>query len=47
MQPDGTRAYIAAGSENGVTVIDLKKLEIPGHIHTGQGPDGLGWAIRK
>ena len=47
MQPDGARAYVAVGSENGVTVIDLKTLEVAGHINTGRGPDGLGWADRN
>jgi YVTN family beta-propeller protein len=46
MQPDGSRAYVAVGSENGVTLIDLKTLEKTGHIETGPGPDGLGWATR-
>ena len=44
MQPDGSRAYVASG--NGVTVIDLKTLEIVGKVETGRGPDGLGWAVR-
>jgi len=47
MQPDGARAYVAVGSENGVTIIDLKTLEIAGHIKTGGGPDGLAWAVRN
>lgn len=47
MQPGGSRAYVAVGSENGVTVIDLKTLEPAGHIETGPGPDGLGWAVRN
>ena len=47
MQPDGSRAYVAVGSDNGVAVIDLKTLEVAGHIETGQEPDGLGWAIRN
>jgi DNA-binding beta-propeller fold protein YncE len=47
MQPDGARAYVAVGSEDGITVIDLKALEIAGHINTGRGPDGLGWAVRN
>jgi YVTN family beta-propeller protein len=47
MQPDGARAYVAVGSENGITVIDLKTLEVAGHIDTGRGPDGLGWAARN
>ena len=46
MQPDGSRAYVAVGSENGVTVIDLKTLEAAGHIETGPGPDGLCWAVK-
>ena len=44
MQPDGSKAYVAVGSENGVTVIDLKTIEAAGHIETGPGPDGLSWA---
>jgi YVTN family beta-propeller protein len=47
MQPDGSRAWVAVGSENGVTAIDLKTLEVAGHINTGRGPDGLGWAVRN
>jgi len=42
MQPDGSRAYVAIGSENGVTVVDLKTPEPAGRIETGPGPDGLG-----
>ena len=47
MQPDGTRAYVAVGSDNGVEVIDLQTLEVAGHIETGPGPDGLAWAVRN
>lgn len=47
MQPDGSRAYVAVGSDNGLTMIDLKTLEVAGHIETGPGPDGLGWSVRK
>ncbi len=47
MQPDGSRAYVAVGSQNGVAVIDLNTLEVAGHIETGRGPDGLGWAVRN
>ena len=46
MQPDGSRAYVAVGSKNGVTVIDLKTLEPAGLIETGLGPDGLAWAAK-
>lgn len=44
MHPDGSRAYVAVGSANGLAVIDLKTMEVTGHIETGPGPDGLGWA---
>jgi len=47
MQPDGARAYVAVGSEDGITVIDLKTLEVAGHIDSGPGPDGLAWAARN
>ncbi len=45
MQPNGAKAYVASG--NGVTVIDLKTMETAGHIETGPGPDGLGWAVKE
>jgi YVTN family beta-propeller protein len=47
MHPDGAHAYVAVGSENGVTIIDLKTLQTTGHIETGPGPDGLGWAVKE
>jgi YVTN family beta-propeller protein len=47
MHPDVSRAYVAVGSSNGVAVIDLKTLEVSGHVDTGRGPDGLGWADRS
>jgi YVTN family beta-propeller protein len=47
MQPDGARAYVAVGSENGLAVIDLNTLEVAGHIASGPGPDGLAWAVRN
>jgi YVTN family beta-propeller protein len=47
MQPDGSRAFVAVGSEDGITVIDLKTLDIVGHIDSGRGPDGLAWAVRN
>jgi DNA-binding beta-propeller fold protein YncE len=45
--PDGSRAYIAVSAKDEVAVVDLKKLEIVGHIPTGKGPDGLAWAAQK
>jgi YVTN family beta-propeller protein len=45
MQPDGARAYVACARDNYVAVIDLKTLEMVGHIDV-RGPDGLAWAVR-
>jgi DNA-binding beta-propeller fold protein YncE len=47
MDPDGTRAFIGCTADNYVAVVDLKKLEVTGHIDVGGGPDGLAWAARK
>jgi YVTN family beta-propeller protein len=47
MQPGGAKAYVAVGSENGVTIINLRTLEAAGHIETGPGPDGLSWAAKE
>jgi YVTN family beta-propeller protein len=46
MQPDGARAYVACGRDNYVAVIDLKTLELVGHIDVAS-PDGLAWAVRQ
>ena len=45
--PDGRRAYEACGPDNYVAVIDLKTLEVVGHIDAGGGPDGLAWAVQN
>ena len=45
MDTDGSRAFIGCTSDNYVSVINLKTLEIIGHIDLG-GPDGLAWAVR-
>lgn len=42
---DGSRAFIGCTGDNYVAVIDLKTLEVSGHIDI-KGADGLGWAIR-
>ena len=41
--PDGSVAYVAAGGENFVAIVDLKTLEPAGRIETGGGPDGMAW----
>ena len=47
MDPDGNRAFISCGPDNYVAVLDLKTLEVTGHIDVGGEPDGLAWAIRR
>lgn len=47
IQPDGARAYESCGPDNDVVVIDLKTLEVVGHIDAGGGPDGLAWAVEQ
>ena len=47
MQPDGSRAYISCGPDNYVAVLDLKTLEVTGHIDAGGEPDGLAWAVQQ
>jgi YVTN family beta-propeller protein len=45
MDDDGTRVFVGCTPDNYVAVIDLKTLELTGHINLG-GPDGLAWAVR-
>jgi len=47
VEPDGQRAYVAVTGANNIAVIDLKTLEVSSHISTGNGPDGMAWAVRK
>jgi YVTN family beta-propeller protein len=47
MQPDGTRAYVACTPDGYVAIVDLKSLEVTGHIDAGKEPDGLAWAVRR
>lgn len=46
MDPEGSRAFISCGPDNYVAVLDLKTLEVTGHIDVGGEPDGLAWAVR-
>jgi YVTN family beta-propeller protein len=46
MQPDGVRAFVACTPDDDVAVIDLKSLEVTGHIDAGRQPDGLAWVAR-
>ena len=45
--PDSSRAYVAQEGANDIAVIDLKTLTVTGHIASGNGPDGMAWAVRK
>jgi len=45
--PDGARAYVALERDNAVAIVDLKTLQQTGRISTGNGPDGMAWAVRK
>ncbi len=47
MQPDGTRAFVACTPDDYIAIVDLKSLEVTGHLDAGKQPDGLAWAIRK
>jgi YVTN family beta-propeller protein len=47
MQPDGARAYVSCTPDNYVAIVDLKSLEVTGHIDAGKQPDGLAWAVRE
>jgi YVTN family beta-propeller protein len=46
MDPEGGRAFIGCSPDNYVAVVDLKTLEVTGHIDVGGEPDGLAWAVR-
>lgn len=46
MDTDGSRAFIGCTGDNYIAIIDLKTLEVSGHINLG-GPDGLAWAVRQ
>jgi YVTN family beta-propeller protein len=46
MQPGGARAFVACTPDNYVAIVDLKSLEVTGHLDAGKGPDGMAWAVR-
>jgi YVTN family beta-propeller protein len=47
IEPDGSRAFVAASRDNFIAVIHLKTLAVVGKIPCGRGVDGLAWALRK
>ena len=44
---DGSRAFLGCTGDNYVAIVNLKTLEVSGHLDVGKGPDGLAWAIRQ
>jgi DNA-binding beta-propeller fold protein YncE len=46
MQPDGARAFVACTPDDYIAIVDLKSLEVTGHLDAGKQPDGLAWAVR-
>ncbi len=46
IQPDGSRAFVACTPDSYVAVVDLKTLEVTGHLDAGKNPDGMSWVRR-
>ncbi len=46
MDPVDNRVFVACTPNNYVSVVDLKALEVTGHLDVGAEPDGLAWAVR-
>ena len=46
IQPDSTRAYVAATGDDNVAIIDLNTFDLINRITPGTGPDGMAWAVR-
>jgi YVTN family beta-propeller protein len=44
MQPDGSRAFVAASADNKIIVLDLKTLSPTAQIDGIQDADGMAWA---
>lgn len=40
------RVFVACTPDNYVAVVDLKTLQVAGHLDVGGEPDGLAWAVR-
>lgn len=46
MDPERDRAFIANSADNNIAIVDLKTLEITGHLDVGGVPDGMAWAVQ-
>lgn len=44
VDPDSSRAFIGCTADNYVAIVDLKTMQVTGHIDVGGGPDGLAWS---
>ncbi len=44
---DGARAYVCVAGDDQIAILDLKTLQVTGHLTTGKGPDGMAWADRR
>ncbi len=47
VDPVGNRVFVACTPDNFVAIVDLRTLEVTGHIDVGAEPDGLAWAERE
>jgi len=47
MAKDGSHAYVCVAGDDRIAVVDLKTLQVTGHLVTGKGPDGMAWADRR
>ena len=47
MAKDGARAYVCVAGDDRIAIVDLKTLQVTGHLVTGKGPDGMAWADRR
>ena len=47
MHPDGSVAFVACTPDDYVAIINLKSLEVTGHLDAGKQPDGMAWAAMQ
>jgi DNA-binding beta-propeller fold protein YncE len=43
IEPTGGLAYVACTADDYIALIDLKTLEVSGHLDAGKQPDGMAW----
>ena len=47
VSPDGRTAYITLQGTDQVAIVDLDAARVTGFLETGEGPDGIGLAVRR